>query len=72
MKVDWKKRHNDLKREHDATMKKLAEEFGYLNFVAYDISRMDFGNAKMRCELHMPKVAQILGRKYFDYFREAR
>lgn len=71
MKVDWKKRHDDLKREHDAKMKQLAEEFDYLLLVGYDISRMDFGSAKMRCELHLPKVAQILGREYFDYFKEA-
>lgn len=28
MKVDWKKRYNDLKREHNAKMKQLADEFG--------------------------------------------
>ena len=72
MKVDWKKRYDDLKREHDAMMRKLAEEFSCLKFVAYDISRMDFGCAKMRCELHLPKVAQILGCEYFHFFKEAK
>lgn len=71
MKVDWKKRYDDLKREHNAKMKQLAEEFGPLQFVAYDISQMDFGCAKTRCEIHLPKIAQILGREYFDYFKEA-
>ena len=28
MKVDWKKQYNDLKREHNAKMKQLADEFG--------------------------------------------
>ena len=31
MKVDWKKRYDDLKREHNAKMKKLAEEFDICN-----------------------------------------
>lgn len=71
MKVDWKKRYDDLKREHNAKMKQLAEEFDPLQLVAYYISRMDFGSAKMRCEIHLPKVAQILGCEYFDFFKEA-
>lgn len=72
MKVDWKKRHDDLLREYNAKMKELANEFWHLQFVAYDISRMDFGSAKMRCEIHLPVIAQILGRKYFDFFKEAK
>ena len=28
MKVDWKKRYNDMKREHNSKMKQLADEFG--------------------------------------------
>lgn len=72
MKVDWKKRYDDLKREHNAKMKQIAEEFGPLQLVAYYISQMDFGSAKTRCEIHLPKIAQILGREYFDYFKDVK
>ena len=33
---------------------------------------MDFGSAKTRCEIHLPKIEQILGGKYFDYFKEIK
>lgn len=69
MKIDWKKRCAEMRREHDKKMKALADEFTYLNLVAYDLVNMDFGSARMRCRIHLSKMASMLGCEFVDYFK---